>query len=159
MSNYPVNTQPQAMAPMQMLKSGDRNYLNKVFDEDGRREWSHWLCCCCGDCGACCLACWCPCILYGKNRQRLHHLQVQGFPRPDGGDSCNSHCWASCLLTSTVGCGWILNISLRSDIRARYRIRGSGCGDCCSSFWCFPCDLVQEHREIELEERSFGKQA
>ncbi|KAI0064859.1 PLAC8-domain-containing protein [Artomyces pyxidatus] len=143
------------MAPMQLIPGGNRNALNKSMGKDGQREWSFGLCSACGDCGTCCMAWWCPCIVYGKNRQRLDYLQTRGVPRPDGGETFNSHCMLDCLL-GCVGIGWVLNIGTRSDVRARYRIRGSVCGDCCVAYWCVPCDLVQEHRELELEERSFG---
>ena len=46
-------------------------------------------------------------------------------------------------------------IRQREEMRERYGIRGSGVGDCCVAAWCRPCALTQEHREIELEERSF----
>ncbi|KAI0064860.1 PLAC8-domain-containing protein [Artomyces pyxidatus] len=151
----PVTSQPQSMAPMQMTAGGDKNALNKPVSQDGTRDWSFGLFSCFEDCGTCCMSWWCPCIVYGKNRQRLSHLQAQGVPHPDGGETINSDCLVSCLVGS-VGCGWVLNMGARSDIRQRYHIEGSGVGDCCSSYWCLPCDLVQEHREIQLEERSFG---
>jgi len=46
----------------------------------------------------------------------------------------------------------------RSTIRSRYNIRGDGCSDCLTSFCCTCCQLVQESREIELEEQSLGFQ-
>ena len=46
----------------------------------------------------------------------------------------------------------------RGHVRSRYNIKGGGCGDCCASFFCAPCQLVQESRELELEEQSFGTQ-
>ena len=29
-----------------------------------------------------CWACWCPCLLYSRNRRRLDHLNIQGYPDP-----------------------------------------------------------------------------
>lgn len=46
----------------------------------------------------------------------------------------------------------------RSEVRRRYRISGGCCGDCCNSFCCTCCALVQESRELELEEDTFGGQ-
>ena len=46
-------------------------------------------------------------------------------------------------------------IGTRREIRARYGIRGNACDDCITSYFCFPRALIQERREIELEESSF----
>jgi Cys-rich protein (TIGR01571 family) len=43
----------------------------------------------------------------------------------------------------------------RSNIRARYSIRGDTIDDCFKSFVCHCCALTQERREVELEENSF----
>jgi Cys-rich protein (TIGR01571 family) len=48
-----------------------------------------------------------------------------------------------------------IQIRQREEMRERYGIRGSAVNDCCVAAWCRPCALVQERREIELEERSF----
>ena len=44
----------------------------------------------------------------------------------------------------------------RGAIRGRYNIKGGGCGDCCASFCCAPCELTQEARELQLEEETYG---
>ena len=46
--------------------------------------------------------------------------------------------------------------SNRGIIRGRYKIDGGICGDYCAACWCTPCELTQESREIELEERSLA---
>jgi Cys-rich protein (TIGR01571 family) len=47
-----------------------------------------------------------------------------------------------------------LQIRTRAEIRERYGIRGDSCEDCTTSF-CYPqFSLIQERREIELEEYS-----
>lgn len=38
-------------------------------------------------------------------------------------------------------------------MRQQHGIEGSCCGDCCVSFWCGCCALVQEEKEIELRTR------
>ena len=43
----------------------------------------------------------------------------------------------------------------RSDVRARYNVRGGAAGDCLASLCCHVCALTQERREIELEESTF----
>jgi Cys-rich protein (TIGR01571 family) len=41
----------------------------------------------------------------------------------------------------------------RGDVRGRYHIAGNGCTDCMSACCCGPCELTQEHLEIEEEEK------
>jgi len=41
----------------------------------------------------------------------------------------------------------------------RYNVSSNGCTDCLVACCCHVCDLVQEFREIELEEDSYGKQS
>jgi hypothetical protein len=56
---------------------------------------------------------WCPCVVYGKNRQRLRHLQNQGAPLPGGGERYDSHCRIyAALCALTLGHGWILHVRL-----------------------------------------------
>ncbi|KAJ7933158.1 PLAC8-domain-containing protein [Mycena leptocephala] len=132
----PQHPQYQTQQPMptggMQVGGGNRNAAGKPLDSNSKREWSYGLCGCIDECGTCCYACWCPCIVHGKNKQRLSHLADTGFPDPDGGACCSGSCWGHCLLTSLIG-------------------------DCCTSFCCHPCDLVQVSREIMLEEKSFGE--
>ncbi|KIL64765.1 hypothetical protein M378DRAFT_162920 [Amanita muscaria Koide BX008] len=51
----------------------------------------------------------------------------------------------------------IVQISNRSAIRTRYNIDGGCCSDCCTAWCCTLCELVQESREIELEERALQR--
>lgn len=149
---YPVGTQPRGTAPMQV--GGNRNAKNRPIGSDGKRDWSHGLFDCFGSCGTCCMAVWCPCIVYGKNKQRLGNLSTHGTPRPGGGDAIDGSCCVYCGL-GLFGIAWVLQIGSRGETRNRYNIRGGTCGDCCSAWCCAPCALTQEHREIELEEHSF----
>ncbi|KIJ22924.1 hypothetical protein M422DRAFT_196528 [Sphaerobolus stellatus SS14] len=136
-----------------MNAGGNRNALGKPFDKDGKREWSHDFFDCFGDVGTCCLAYFLPCVAYGQNRSRLRHLQDKGTPHPHGGDSCTGACCGhACLLY--CGFYWILQMNLRGEVRRRYNIDGGGCGDCMAALCCHPCELTQDSREIELEERS-----
>ncbi|KAJ6491132.1 PLAC8-domain-containing protein [Mycena sanguinolenta] len=147
--------QPMPTMGMQ-VGGGNRNAAGKPLDSNGKREWSHGLCGCFEDFGTCCYACWCPCIVHGKNTQRLGHLNSNGRPDGDGGSCCSGSCFGYCLLAS-CGLQWILQCSARGDTRQRYGIDGGGCGDCCTTFCCSLCDLVQVSREIELEEKSFQR--
>ncbi|KAF7289431.1 HD domain-containing protein [Mycena chlorophos] len=150
-----INQQP--MATMGMKAGGNRNALGKPMNSDGKREWSHGLCDCFSACGTCCYACWCPCIVHGKNKQRVAHLEDKGSPEPDGGSCCSGACWAHCCLQTFFGLGCILQCMNRGEIRGRYAIEGGCCGDCLASLCCSACDLTQVSREIQLEEQSFGR--
>lgn len=147
-----ISSQPQATAPM--AAGGNRNVLNREVGVDGRRDWSYGLFDCTSECGTCCWAAWCPCVVYGKNKKRIQHLQSQGTPLPGGGERFNDDCCIHGCLT-IPGYAWILQIGTRADIRARYSIRGGTMGDCLTSCCCTPCSLTQERREIELEEKTF----
>lgn len=51
---------------------------------------------------------------------------------------------ATCLSPFYV----ILGMNQRAEIRGRYNLEGSGCGDYCRALCCSCCSLVQEEREI-----------
>jgi Cys-rich protein (TIGR01571 family) len=121
-------------------------------------------------------ATFCPCILYSQNGSRLNHLAYQGSPHPSGGDAFTGACFGY-TVTACVGVSCFLQVRLsvpigsrcqnlittqsiqRGNTRARYRISGNGCTDLLAACCCHICDLVQESREIELEENSYGKQS
>ncbi|KAH9036854.1 PLAC8-domain-containing protein [Lactarius pseudohatsudake] len=153
----PISSQPQGTAPM--AQRGNKNTLNREVGADGQRNWSSQLCGCSCPSGSsglaiCCLAMWCPGVVFGRNKQRLRHLQSQGTPLPGGGTYVNGDCAVYCCLAGPR-LSWILGIGERTDIRARYSIRGSTFEDRFTSWCCTPCALVQEHREISLEETTF----
>ncbi|KAJ7623595.1 PLAC8-domain-containing protein [Roridomyces roridus] len=154
--NQYVSQQPMPTMGMQ-ASGGNRNALNRPLDSNGKRGWSHGLCGCFDECGTWCCACWCPCVVHGKNKQRLRHLTDKGTPDPTGGDCCSGACWGHCMLNVVAGLGCILACMNRGDARSRYNIDGGCCGDCCASWCCHSCDLTQVSREIELEEKSFGQ--
>ncbi|KAJ6527517.1 PLAC8 family-domain-containing protein [Mycena capillaripes] len=147
--------QPMPTVGMQ-VSGGNRNAAGKPLDSNGKREWSHGLCGCFEACGTFCCSCWCPCVVHGKNKQRLSHLMNHGTPASDGGSCCSGACWGHFCL-SMCSLQWILQCGNRGTTRERYGIDGGGCGDCCAAFCCGPCDLTQVAREIELEEKSFGQ--
>jgi hypothetical protein len=58
------------------------------------------------------LGCWaafCGCVVYGKNRQRLHHLQREGAALPGGGERYADHCMIYGLLAPCHH-GWVLQV-------------------------------------------------
>lgn len=138
-----------------MAAGGNKNALNRAVGPDGHRDWSFGLFDCFDECGVCCCAVWCPCVVFGKNKQRLNHLQSRGTPLAGGGESGDGDCAIyGCLLIPN--CAWILQTGNRADVRAHYSISGGTPEDCLSSTFCRPCALTQESREIELEENSFA---
>lgn len=37
----------------------------------------------------------------------------------------------------------------RGEIRERFGIKGSGCGDYCTTYWCLCCALIQQDNEVQ----------
>lgn len=153
-----VHTQPMPMPGMILVPAGGNRNAKNLPMKDGGREWSHGLCNCGGECGTWFMACCFPCVTYGQNKERLMYLRNHGQPHPEDGGCFNEHCLFHAGLTMCGGWGWILQITNRTDTRARYSIRGSGCGDCCASWCCAPCALTQESQELSLEEASLRPQ-
>lgn len=148
--------QPQPTPGMVIGGGGNRNAKNMPMGADGR-EWSNGLCDCCDAPGTCLLSWCCPCISYAKNKHRYEHLNSRGTPDPEhGGSCCSGDCMLHALIAGCCGGGWILQFMQRGNVRSRYNIKGGSCGDCCTAFFCSPCELTQESRELELEEKSFG---
>ncbi|KAG0142108.1 hypothetical protein CROQUDRAFT_662980 [Cronartium quercuum f. sp. fusiforme G11] len=145
--------QPTPRLPMGMGPPGNgRNPRGLAIDHQGQRKWAHGLCGCTDDFNASCLAFWCPCVIYGKNYDRLTHLRMHNRPHPTGGDSCGSMTWVFCATSSFLGAGWVLQLLQRSQIRGRYSIAGNGFEDCCGAFFCTCCQQVQDSQEIQDEE-------
>lgn len=40
----------------------------------------------------------------------------------------------------------------REEIRNRYAIKGSSCGDCCATYWCIACTMMQQDNEVKRRE-------
>ncbi|KAL7410793.1 PLAC8 family-domain-containing protein [Mrakia frigida] len=144
--------QPPFKAPMN-TQGDPRNAMGLPHDVDGRRDWSHSIFSCFDRPETCCLSCWCPCVMYSRNKSRLHHLSEFNVKHPQGGDSVSSDCFLHCCLNTVVGLGWLLQIGTRGATRDRYKIQGGACEDCVSIWACNPCTITQETREIELEEQ------
>ncbi|KZT22704.1 PLAC8-domain-containing protein [Neolentinus lepideus HHB14362 ss-1] len=145
--------QPMATQGMSFSPGGNRNAKSLPYDSNGEREWSNGICGCFDSFGTACLAIWCPCIAYSRNKSRVEYLEKKGVAHPDGGDSCTGDC---CCYTTLglFGFGWILQMGTRAAVRTRYRIKGGGFGDCCTAWCCTCCELTQESQELELEEQS-----
>jgi Cys-rich protein (TIGR01571 family) len=75
-----------------------------------KRDWNHGLLDYCDDHSTCCLALYCPCIVYQQVKQRIEHLRQIGQPDPaHGGSGCGFDCCLHCILSA--GCaGWALQV-------------------------------------------------
>ncbi|KAI0267421.1 PLAC8 family-domain-containing protein [Gloeopeniophorella convolvens] len=136
---------------------GDRNAQRVPIMGDGLRTWSFGLLDCFADLPTCVMSLCCPCIAYARNRHRFEHLERHGTPLRQEVEVYNQDCLAH-LILGVINAGWGLQAISRSEVRQRYGIRGDAFNDVLSSVFCLSCELVQEHREIELEELSFPRQ-
>lgn len=78
------------------------------------------------------------CVLFGKTYAREHG---EGESSGCGAMCCAWYCAASFGFNSCLQC------IMRGQQREKYGIEGSGFGDCCASFWCGCCTLIQEEKE------------
>ncbi|KAJ6264989.1 hypothetical protein Dda_1144 [Drechslerella dactyloides] len=108
----------------------------------GPQAWQYDMCGCFGDMGKCCMTCWCPCITYSKIQHRLRHNDMTGY------SNCNGPCWGFCAL-GMCGLQWVMSMMQRGEVRHKYNLVGSGCGDCMRHCCCECCTLIQEDRETE----------
>ncbi|KAJ8583475.1 PLAC8-domain-containing protein [Rhizopogon salebrosus TDB-379] len=116
-------------------------------------DWRYDLFSCWDDTGTCCMSCWCPCLIYGQNRRRLDHLEENDMPHPEhGGSGMGPDCIMHVALNTCCALGWALQLGERGRLRLRYRIAGNSINDCLTAFFCTPCELTQESRELEAEE-------
>lgn len=102
-------------------------------------EFSTGLCDCFSDVPLCCLTCWCPCITFGRIAEIVDK----------GSSSCGVSGALYSLIMVIAGCQWIYSCTYRSKMKAQYGIPENSCGDCCTHFWCEPCALCQEYRELQ----------
>jgi len=118
----------------------------------GPVEWSNSFWDCCSPSELCCMAYWCPCVVFGKNVHRLKEPSLATY------SPVNLHCVGWCGLTY-CGFFWVLQMLQRSDVRAKYNLAGSGLGDCCRPYCCPCCELMQEEKELILRTNSASQQA
>lgn len=98
-------------------------------------------------------------------------------PHPEnGGSCCSGDCMLHAFISVIVG-GWLLQVRSpikpferwasdndypfqcmqRDNIRQRYKIKGGCWSDCCTALCCTPCELAQESKELELEEKTWNQ--
>ncbi|XP_027152920.1 cell number regulator 7-like [Coffea eugenioides] len=112
---------------------------------NGNNDWSTGLCDCTEDCRSCCLACWCPCVAFGRIAEIVDR----------GQSSCCQmgciFCLLGLLLLNHGSLSWIVSMGYRTKIRQQYGIMGGSCHDCILHFCCERCALCQEYRELQFQ--------
>lgn len=121
----------------------------QTVDGTDRGGWSNGFCDCCSPMGTCCCAFWGPCCLYGKTDSRLRDPQLKD------GRYCSSGC-ALYTFISILGFHWIPLMMKRTEIRDRFHIRGSCCGDYCAALCCSCCVLVQNEKEVDARSNAMA---
>ncbi|KAL5611584.1 uncharacterized protein BROUX77_001740 [Berkeleyomyces rouxiae] len=108
-----------------------------------KSSWHEGFWSCFSPLGDCCMATWCPCILIGKTATRMRDPSMQSY-------SCvNTDCMLTCGINCLTGCGWIYAMMKRTELRERYGIEGSAMNDCCATYWCMCCAIVQAEKEVK----------
>ncbi|KAI0377162.1 PLAC8-domain-containing protein [Hypomontagnella monticulosa] len=105
-------------------------------------DWENGLCDC--SCGTCIVSCFTPCLLIGRTSDRLRDPSSMANPQTMNGD-----CFIHGTLYTFTGLFWIYTMIKRTEIRERFGIRGSTLGDCCATFWCHCCAVVQQENEVK----------
>jgi len=97
------------------------------------QDWKNGLFGCCSKGPIDCLmGCLCYCYVGGLNTQKLGHADSWVVP---------------CLLY--ILCRPCYATYRRGKVREHYGIEGGFGGDCCVSFCCGPCAILQEEHEID----------
>ncbi|OJJ30829.1 hypothetical protein ASPWEDRAFT_119160 [Aspergillus wentii DTO 134E9] len=110
------------------------------------KHWNYSLFDCCSPGSLCLTACCLPCLTFGKTRARTRDASLQDF----------HYINTDCSLFTFLGffySHWIIQTIRRGEMRERFGIEGSCCGDCCAAFCCGCCAIIQEEKEAELRTR------
>ncbi|XP_047064169.1 cell number regulator 2-like [Lolium rigidum] len=102
-------------------------------------SWTTGLLGCCDDAGSCCLTFFCPCVAFG----RIAEIVDQGAT------SCCVSGTLYLALASLTGMGCLYSCCYRSRLRGHYGLKEKPCADCCVHWFCEPCALCQEYRELQ----------
>ncbi|KAH8887460.1 PLAC8-domain-containing protein [Thozetella sp. PMI_491] len=98
----------------------------------------------CSPCDTCLLGTCLPCVLLGKTSERMRD------PTNPSPELVNTDCMLMCGIMYFTGCGWIYALIKRGEIRERYGLKGDGMGDCCATYWCPCCALIQQDKEVQM---------
>lgn len=108
----------------------------------GEGEWQESAWNCCKPFDMCLIGCCVPCYLIGKTSERIRDPTMQSF------NAINNDFLISLGISCVTGCGWIWTMIKRKEIRERYGIKGSDVDDCCMSYWCGCCAVIQHEKEV-----------
>ncbi|KAL4810612.1 PLAC8 family-domain-containing protein [Aspergillus unguis] len=109
-------------------------------------DYNYSLCDCCSPGSLCLTGCCLPCLTFGKTQARMNDPQLRSF------SYLNFDC-ALYTFLGMMGSHWIIQTIRRSEMRNKLGIKGSCCGDCCATFWCGCCAIIQDEKEAELRTR------
>ncbi|KAM4058484.1 PLAC8 family protein [Hirsutella rhossiliensis] len=98
----------------------------------------------CAPCGTCLLSTCLPCILIGRTSGRMRDPSMETY------EDLNSECMIFSAIHCLTGFGWVYAMMKRGEIRDEYGIEGSDCSDCCASYCCLCCVLIQSDKEVKL---------
>ncbi|KAM4108908.1 hypothetical protein ACB094_03G081000 [Castanea mollissima] len=101
--------------------------------------WSTGLCDCSEDVPNCCITWLCPCITFGRIAEIVDR----------GSSSCAASKAMYKLISILTSCGCLYLCFYRSKLRQQYTLEEKPCGDCLVHWWCEPCALCQEYRELK----------
>ncbi|KAF7849099.1 hypothetical protein BT93_L1245 [Corymbia citriodora subsp. variegata] len=124
----------QAVPPPFAVEAADHNVPNANVE-----KWTTGLCDCFDDPSNCWITCFCPCVTFGQNAEIIDR----------GSTSCASAASRCCRMLNLFYCSWCYTCTYRTKLRGLYSIPGNQCRDGCLHYWCGPCALCQEYRELK----------
>uniref|UniRef100_A0A7S0QN76 Uncharacterized protein n=1 Tax=Cryptomonas curvata TaxID=233186 RepID=A0A7S0QN76_9CRYP len=109
-------------------------------------NWKSGLCRVCADPGGssiCCMAFFCPCVVFGRNMGTLSSKECMC-----GGEAQIATLAHLVTLFTLPIAGTFMQCFGRSAIRKKYQIPGDDCSDFACSCLCGCCTLIQEYNQI-----------
>ncbi|KAF5839460.1 PLAC8 family-domain-containing protein [Dunaliella salina] len=101
-------------------------------------QWRTGIAGCFEDCFICGVGSCLTGFLYGENYRKIY-----GY-----GFTC------ACLMYTIMPCfACCFANTTRAELRKKYNLVEEPCGDCCIHFFCSPCAVCQEARELRIRER------
>ncbi|KAK8583004.1 hypothetical protein V6N13_069769 [Hibiscus sabdariffa] len=104
-----------------------------------KAPWSVGFLDCLFDMETWCTALWGPCITFGQIAEIVDKGQT----------SCEASAALYSLAFIIMKCPGLYSCFYRSRLRKQYNLEGNRCGDCLLHYFCEPCALTQEYRELQ----------
>ncbi|KAG0601090.1 hypothetical protein M758_11G083200 [Ceratodon purpureus] len=127
------------MTPLHPSLYPQRTPMHPSLHSAQAGRWKTGLCDMASDLNTCVWTCFCPCVTFGNNVAAL-----------DRGET------TSCMQAASIWFGFLLiglpcfcSAQWRKKLRQEFAIPAGECGDYCLHFWCGPCALCQEYRELK----------